>query len=141
MSRKSALVTGVTGQDGSYLADLLLEKGYDVHGMVRRASTEKFDRIEHLRGRITLYQGDLLDQRSLVDALRAAQPTEIEGRCAPLQPGQQPRQLLRAPRGHQQPHPAALKGHRRARHQVPERPYARPRRHLQHVETHARDQP
>jgi len=74
---KSALITGVTGQDGSYLAELLLEKGYDVHGMVRRASTEKFDRIEHLRDRITLHQGDLLDQRSLVDALRAAQPSEI----------------------------------------------------------------
>jgi GDPmannose 4,6-dehydratase len=75
--RRAALITGVTGQDGSYLAELLLDKGYDVHGMVRRASTEKFDRIEHLRERITLHQGDLLDQRSLVDALRAAQPTEI----------------------------------------------------------------
>jgi GDPmannose 4,6-dehydratase len=73
----SALITGVTGQDGSYLAELLLEKGYDVHGMVRRASTEKFDRIEHIRDRITLHQGDLLDQRSLVDALRASKPDEI----------------------------------------------------------------
>ncbi|HWJ50939.1 MAG TPA: GDP-mannose 4,6-dehydratase, partial [Solirubrobacteraceae bacterium] len=76
-ARPSALVTGVTGQDGSYLAELLLEKGYDVHGMVRRASTEKFDRIEHIRDRITLHQGDLLDQRSLVDALRASKPSEI----------------------------------------------------------------
>jgi GDPmannose 4,6-dehydratase len=75
--KRSALITGVTGQDGSYLAELLLEKGYDVHGMVRRASTEKFDRIEHLRERITLHQGDLLDQRSLVDALRAARPDEV----------------------------------------------------------------
>jgi GDPmannose 4,6-dehydratase len=75
--KRSALITGVTGQDGSYLAELLLEKGYEVHGMVRRASTEKFDRIEHLRDRITLHQGDLLDQRSLVDAMRAAQPDEI----------------------------------------------------------------
>jgi GDPmannose 4,6-dehydratase len=75
--RRSALVTGITGQDGSYLAELLLERGYDVHGMVRRASTEKFDRIEHVRDRITLHQGDLLDQRSLVDALRASKPTEI----------------------------------------------------------------
>jgi GDPmannose 4,6-dehydratase len=74
---KSALITGITGQDGSYLAELLLEKGYDVHGMVRRASTEKFDRIEHIRERITLHQGDLLDQRSLVDALRASRPDEI----------------------------------------------------------------
>jgi GDPmannose 4,6-dehydratase len=73
----SALITGITGQDGSYLAELLLEKGYEVHGMVRRASTEKFDRIEHLRDRITLHQADLLDQRSLVDALRAARPDEV----------------------------------------------------------------
>src|SRR5437773_6131445 len=75
--RRSALVTGITGQDGSYLAELLLEKGYEVHGMVRRASTEKFERIEHIRERITLHQGDLLDQRSLVDTLRAARPSEI----------------------------------------------------------------
>src|SRR3954467_6790093 len=74
---KSALITGITGQDGSYLADLLLEKGYEVHGMVRRASTEKFDRLEHVRDRITLHQGDLLDQRSLVDTLRACEPDEI----------------------------------------------------------------
>jgi GDPmannose 4,6-dehydratase len=75
--RPKALVTGITGQDGSYLAELLLEKGYEVHGMVRRASTEKFDRIEQIRDRITLHQGDLLDQRSLVDALRASRPAEI----------------------------------------------------------------
>ncbi len=75
--KRSALITGVTGQDGSYLAELLLEKGYDVHGMVRRASTEKFDRIEHIRDRLTLHQGDLLDQRSLVNALRSSKPTEI----------------------------------------------------------------
>ncbi len=77
MAAKKALITGVTGQDGSYLAELLLEKGYDVHAMVRRASTEKFERIEHLRDRLTLHQGDLLDQRSLVDALRASKPEEI----------------------------------------------------------------
>ncbi len=76
-NKPSALVTGITGQDGSYLAELLLDHGYDVHGMVRRASTEKFDRIEQIRDRITLHQGDLLDQRSLVDAMRAAQPDEI----------------------------------------------------------------
>ena len=74
---KRALITGVTGQDGSYLAELLLERGYEVHGMVRRASTEKFDRIDHLRDRIALHQGDLLDQRSLVDALRASNPDEV----------------------------------------------------------------
>src|ERR671936_407995 len=73
----TALITGITGQDGSYLAELLLEKGYNVHGMVRRSSTERFDRIEHLRDRISLHQADLLDERSLVDALRAARPTEI----------------------------------------------------------------
>jgi GDPmannose 4,6-dehydratase len=77
VSAKRAMITGITGQDGSYLADLLLEKGYEVHGTVRRASTEKFDRIEHVRDRITLHQADLLDQRSLVDALRAARPDEI----------------------------------------------------------------
>ena len=78
MSRhRCALITGITGQDGSYLAELLLEKGYDVHGMVRRSSTERFERIEHLRDRVTLHQADLLDQRSLVDALRAARPDEI----------------------------------------------------------------
>ncbi len=77
MAAKRALITGITGQDGSYLADLLLEKDYEVHGMVRRASTEKFERIEHLRDRIVLHQGDLLDQRSLVDTLRASEPDEI----------------------------------------------------------------
>ena len=72
-----ALITGITGQDGSYLAELLLEKGYEVHGMVRRSSTETFERIEQIRDRITLHQGDLLDQRSLVDTLRASEPDEI----------------------------------------------------------------
>jgi len=72
----TALITGITGQDGSYLADLLLEQGYEVHGMVRRSSTERFDRIEHIRDRLTLHQGDLLDQRSLVDTLRAAGPPD-----------------------------------------------------------------
>ena len=77
MAGKRALVTGITGQDGSYLAELLLEKGYEVHGMVRRSSTEKSERIEHLRDRIHLHQGDLFDHRSLVDALRASQPEEV----------------------------------------------------------------
>src|SRR3954465_10447279 len=77
MAAKRALITGITGQDGSYLAELLVAKGYEVHGMVRRASTEKFDRIEHLRDRITLHQADLLDHRSLVDALRASKPSEV----------------------------------------------------------------
>ena len=69
-ARPSALITGITGQDGSYLAELLLEKGYEVHGMVRRAWTEQFERIKHIRDRMNLHPGDLLDQRSLVDALR-----------------------------------------------------------------------
>ena len=73
----TALVTGITGQDGSYLAELLLEKGYEVHGMVRRSSTETFERIAHLRGRVRLHQADLLDQSSLVSLLRAARPSEL----------------------------------------------------------------
>src|SRR5918912_2397404 len=74
---RRALITGITGQDGSYLADLLLEKGYEVHGMVRRASTETFQRLEHIRDDLILHTGDLLDQRSLGDVLRACQPDEI----------------------------------------------------------------
>jgi GDPmannose 4,6-dehydratase len=77
MAAKRALITGITGQDGSYLAELLLDKGYEVHGMVRRSSTEKFDRIEHLRERIQLHQGDLLDSRSLTDTLKVSRPDEI----------------------------------------------------------------
>jgi len=77
MSARRAVITGITGQDGSYLAEFLLDKGYEVHGMVRRSSTEKFDRIEHIRDRVELHQGDLLDSRSLVDTLRACQPHEI----------------------------------------------------------------
>jgi GDPmannose 4,6-dehydratase len=74
---KTALITGITGQDGSYLAELLLDKGYEVHGMVRRSSTETFQRLEGVRDRLTLHTGDLLDQRSLVDVLRACEPEEI----------------------------------------------------------------
>ena len=72
-----ALITGITGQDGSYLAELLLEKGYEVHGLVRRSSTEAFERIAHLRGRIHLHQADLLDQSSLVNPLREVRPAEV----------------------------------------------------------------
>ncbi len=74
---KRALITGITGQDGSYLAELLLEKGYEVHGIVRRASTESFERISHLTGRIHLHQADLLDQLSIIDALKVADPDEV----------------------------------------------------------------
>jgi GDPmannose 4,6-dehydratase len=77
MTAPRALITGITGQDGSYLAEFLLDQGYEVHGMVRRSSTEKFERIEQIRDRLELHQGDLLDQRSLVDTLRAARPDEI----------------------------------------------------------------
>ena len=72
-----AFITGVTGQDGSYLADLLLEKGYDVYGMVRRSSTETFERITHIKDRITLVQADLLDELSLIEALETIKPDEI----------------------------------------------------------------
>src|SRR5215813_3527425 len=76
MSRR-ALITGITGQDGSYLAELLLDKGYEVHGMVRRLSSENHHRLEGFRDRITLHTGDLLDQRSMSDILRACEPDEI----------------------------------------------------------------
>ena len=72
-----ALITGITGQDGSYLAELLLDRGYEVFGMVRRASTEHVERIAHILHRITLVQADLLDQFSLVSALEEARPTEV----------------------------------------------------------------
>jgi GDPmannose 4,6-dehydratase len=72
-----AIITGVTGQDGSYLAELLLSKGYEVHGVVRRASTESFDRIAHLTGQLTLHQADLLDQLSIIEVLREVRPDEV----------------------------------------------------------------
>ncbi|MFT5524395.1 MAG: GDPmannose 4,6-dehydratase [Pirellulaceae bacterium] len=76
MTRR-ALITGVTGQDGAYLSEFLLDKGYEVHGMVRRSSTENFERINHLRDRIQLHQADLLDQLSLVRLLDITQPHEV----------------------------------------------------------------
>jgi len=79
LSQKTALITGITGQDGSYLAEFLLEKGYHVVGMVRRSSTVNFDRIAHLQEEkaLDLVQGDLLDQMSLIDILRETQPQEV----------------------------------------------------------------
>ena len=74
---KSALITGVTGQDGSYLAEILLDKGYRVVGMVRRTSTINFDRIRHIQNDLEIAQGDLLDQMSLVDLLDEFQPDEV----------------------------------------------------------------
>lgn len=76
MSRR-ALITGITGQDGAYLAEFLLGKGYEVHGMVRRASTEGFERMEHLRSRLHLHQADLLDQLSIVTILADVRPHEV----------------------------------------------------------------
>lgn len=72
-----ALITGITGQDGSYLAEFLLEKGYEVIGMVRRTSTLNFERIRHIQDKVTLVQGDLLDQGSLLDIVREYRPDEV----------------------------------------------------------------
>ncbi len=72
-----ALITGITGQDGSYLAQFLLEKGYEVHGMVRRSSVEHFERIESLHGRVFLHQADLLDQLSIVTIMQDIRPREV----------------------------------------------------------------
>jgi GDPmannose 4,6-dehydratase len=77
MATKTALITGITGQDGSYLADWLLDQGYRVCGMVRRASTENFQRIEHLRDRVELHQADLLDQTSMAAVLAQVRPDEV----------------------------------------------------------------
>jgi len=74
---KKALITGITGQDGSYLAELLLDKGYEVHGLVRRSSSFNTWRIDHVRERLVLHYGDLVDQNSLARALEALQPDEV----------------------------------------------------------------
>src|SRR5256885_12891693 len=76
MTRR-ALVTGITGQDGSYLAELLLEEGYEVVGMVRRSSTVNFERIAHIQDRVTLVPGDLVDEASMINILREQRPTEV----------------------------------------------------------------
>lgn len=77
MAQKVALITGITGQDGSYLAEFLLSKGYRVCGMVRRASAENFERINHIRNKIELFQGDLLDQYSLISVIKEVRPSEV----------------------------------------------------------------
>ena len=77
MTVKRALITGITGQDGSYLAEFLLEQGYDVIGMVRRSSTVNFERIEHIQDRLTLVSGDLMDQISLIDIIEKHRPSEV----------------------------------------------------------------
>ena len=78
----SALITGITGQDGSYLAEYLLDLGYDVAGLIRRSREEGLGRVEHLRDRVRLLQGDLLDQASLVTALQAVEPDDRRSRAA-----------------------------------------------------------
>jgi GDPmannose 4,6-dehydratase len=77
MTLKRAMITGITGQDGSYIAEFLLEKGYEVYGMVRRSSTINYERISHIQDRLKLIQGDLLDQNSLIEALRISEPDEV----------------------------------------------------------------
>ena len=74
---RRALITGITGQDGSYLAEFLLDQGYEVHGMVRRSSTERFDRISHFRDKVQIHQADLLDQLSIITLLRNIRPSEV----------------------------------------------------------------
>lgn len=76
-SEKRALITGITGQDGSYLAEFLLDKGYEVFGIVRRSSTETFERIKHIKNQVTLVQADLTDQVSIIDAMREIRPHEV----------------------------------------------------------------
>src|SRR5258706_4494990 len=75
--KKRALITGITGQDGSYLAELLLQKGYDIYGLVRRTSTLNFERIRHIQEQITLVSGDILDQTSMTRALSDIRPQEV----------------------------------------------------------------
>jgi len=77
MTTKRALITGITGQDGSYLAEFLLEQGYEVIGMIRRSSTVNFERIHHIQDRLTLVSGDLLDQASMIDLINAHRPNEV----------------------------------------------------------------
>ena len=77
LSSRRALITGISGQDGSYLAELLLSKGYEVHGIVRHASIHTFERLNEIRDQVTLHTGDLLDQRSLTAAIAASQPHEV----------------------------------------------------------------
>jgi len=77
VTQRRALITGITGQDGSYLAEFLLEKGYKVYGMVRRSSSDQFERIAHLQDRIDLREGDLLDQLSIITLLHSVEPQEI----------------------------------------------------------------
>src|SRR5262252_3898446 len=76
-TQRKALITGITGQDGSYLAEFLLKKNYRIYGLIRRSSTINFERISHLQDQIELIPGDLLDQSSLISALRKTEPDEV----------------------------------------------------------------
>jgi GDPmannose 4,6-dehydratase len=82
MAIKRALITGITGQDGSYLAEFLLDKGYEVIGMVRRSSTINFERIEHIQDKITIVSGDLMDQISIIDIIKTHRPSEVYNMAA-----------------------------------------------------------
>ena len=75
--KKRALITGITGQDGSYLAELLLDKGYEVHGITRRASLPNTERIQHLLGKVTLHDGDLSDTASIMRIMSLVRPDEV----------------------------------------------------------------
>jgi len=77
VANKRALITGITGQDGSYLAEFLLSKGYEVFGMIRRSSTVNFERIAHIQNKVSLVTGDLLDEVSMINALRQCRPQEV----------------------------------------------------------------
>lgn len=77
MARKRALITGITGQDGSYLAEFLISRGYEVHGMIRRSSTVNFERIAHIQDKISLVTGDLLDEVSMIHVLQESRPSEV----------------------------------------------------------------
>ncbi|ODS42991.1 MAG: hypothetical protein MSIBF_07005 [Candidatus Altiarchaeales archaeon IMC4] len=74
---KTALITGITGQDGSYLAEFLLKKGYEVHGLIRRLSTPNLERIKHILDKIELIEGDLTDQSSILNAVKGSKPDEV----------------------------------------------------------------
>src|SRR5258706_14786125 len=80
---KRALITGITGQDGSYLAEFLLEKGYEVHGIVRRSNNNNFNNLEKIRDRLKIHHADLLDRSSLVKAIKNSNPNEVYNLAAP----------------------------------------------------------
>ena len=96
-SPRRALITGITGQDGSYLAEFLLDQGYEVVGLVRRSSTVTFERIAPFQSRLTLVPGDLLDQSSLITAVAEHRPTEVYNCLLYTSPSPRDRQKSRMP--------------------------------------------